>query len=50
MIDDYADAYNKHDLDTVAGYWTENAVHIDHETGQRTEGREAIRADIAALL
>lgn len=50
MIDDYAAAFNKHDLEGVAGFWTEQGVHVDHESGVRTEGRAAIVADIAAAF
>ena len=46
MIGDYAKAFNAKDLDGVLGYWTENGVHIDRETGERTEGRDAIAKDI----
>ena len=49
-IDAYVQAFNKKNLDAVAGYWAEQATHIDRETGARTEGREAIRADIAAVF
>ena len=34
----------------MAGFWTEEGVHIDNESGQRTEGREAVRTDIAAAF
>ncbi len=47
MIGDYANAFNAKQLDTVMSFWTENGVHIDRENGERTEGRDAIRADIA---
>ena len=47
MIGDYANAFNAKQLDTVISYWTENGVHVDRDTGERTEGRDAIRADIA---
>ncbi len=47
MIGDYANAFNTKQLDTVIGYWTENGVHVDRDSGERTEGRDAIRADIA---
>jgi len=50
MIDDYADAYNKHDLEAVAAFWTEQGLHVDHEAGVRTEGRDAIMSDIAAAF
>lgn len=43
----YADAFNKQDLETVVGYWSESGVHVDRETGERTEGRAAIKADLA---
>lgn len=46
MIGDYANAFNAKDLDKVMGYWSERGVHIDRETGERTEGRDAIRTDI----
>ena len=43
----YADAFNRQDLEMVIGYWSENGVHVDRENGERTEGREAIKADLA---
>jgi uncharacterized protein (TIGR02246 family) len=46
----YADAFNKQDLETVIGYWSQNGVHVDRETGERTEGREAIKADLAGTF
>jgi uncharacterized protein (TIGR02246 family) len=46
----YVDAFNKHDLDTVSAMWAENASYVDRETGERTEGRTAIRADLAKVF
>lgn len=46
MIDDYADAYNKHDLEAVKAFWTEDSLHVDRDTGARTDGRAAIVSDI----
>jgi uncharacterized protein (TIGR02246 family) len=46
----YVKAFNSHDLDAVAGMWAENCTHIDRETGQRTEGRAAVRADLADVF
>jgi uncharacterized protein (TIGR02246 family) len=46
----YADAFNGQDLDAVGAMWTENGVHVDRETEERTEGRAAIRADLAAVF
>ncbi len=46
MIQDYVMAFNAKDSKTVLSYWTENSVHVDQETGERTEGREAIGKDI----
>lgn len=43
----YADAFNRQDLEMVIGYWSENGVHVDRETRERTEGRAAIKADLA---
>ncbi len=50
MIGDYARAFNDRNLDGVIGFWSESGVHIDRETGERTEGREAIKADLAAAF
>ncbi|KAA5539211.1 SgcJ/EcaC family oxidoreductase [Roseiconus nitratireducens] len=50
MIDEYAQAFNSHQIEDVMSFWTESGVHIDRETGERTEGRESIRSDIAAAF
>ena len=50
MITEYARAFNANDVDAVSGFWEENGVHIDRETGDRTEGRDAIKADIVASI
>ncbi|MCO8122816.1 SgcJ/EcaC family oxidoreductase [Stieleria sp. TO1_6] len=47
MIGDYVKAFNAKDLETVMGFWSESGVHIDRNSGERTEGREAIQSDIA---
>ncbi|KAA5539067.1 SgcJ/EcaC family oxidoreductase [Roseiconus nitratireducens] len=49
-IGGYVKAFNDQDLDSVAAMWTEDATHIDRETGDRTEGRDAIRSDLAAVF
>ncbi len=46
----YVDAFNNQDLPAVVGMWTEDATHIDRDTGERTEGRDAIRDDIEAVF
>ncbi len=46
----YVEAFNKQDLKTVASLWAANAVYTDRETGERTEGREAITADIGTVF
>ncbi len=46
MINDYARAFNAKDINTVMSYWTEGGVHVDRESGERTEGRDAVKADI----
>lgn len=47
MIDDYASAFNSKNLDAAIGFWSNDAVHVDRETNERTEGRDAIKADLA---
>jgi uncharacterized protein (TIGR02246 family) len=42
----YEAAFNKHDAAAVGKLWAENGIHIDRETGVRTEGRAAIQKDL----
>ncbi len=49
-LGDYVDVFNQKAVDKVAEFWTKNGTHTDRETGERTEGRAAIQADIAAIL
>jgi uncharacterized protein (TIGR02246 family) len=46
----YVEAFNKQDLDAVSAMWAEKALWIDRETGERTEGRAAIRSDLADVF
>ena len=46
----YVNAFNDQDLQTVANMWTENATHIDRESGEQTKGREAISKDIETVF
>lgn len=50
MINDYARAFNAKQIDQVMSFWTKSGIHIDRDTGERTEGREAIRQDISEAL
>jgi uncharacterized protein (TIGR02246 family) len=50
FIRSYAEAFNRQDLDAVAAMWTESGHHVDRNTGERTEGRAAIRADLEQLF
>lgn len=43
----YVEAFNARDLSAVTATWSEAAVHVDGDTGERKEGREAIAAGIA---
>jgi uncharacterized protein (TIGR02246 family) len=46
----YIAVFNSHDADALAALWSENAVHVDKETGERTEGRAALTEDFRALF
>jgi uncharacterized protein (TIGR02246 family) len=46
----YSEAFNSRDMSKIVPAWAENATHVDRETGERTEGREKIQADIAAAF
>lgn len=46
----YLEAFNRQDADAVANLWSEGAVHVSRATGERLEGRAAIRADLEAVF
>lgn len=50
FVSSYVDAFNKQDLAAVAAMWAEGGAHVDRQTGDRTEGRAAIRADLAEVF
>lgn len=50
FLQTYIDAFNKNQAEAVAGSWTPQCVYVDRETGERTEGRAAIRADMEKLF
>jgi steroid delta-isomerase-like uncharacterized protein len=54
LLDRFADAWNRHDLDALMSMMTDDGVfqasagpHVD---GQRSEGRHAVRAAFAAVF
>ncbi len=49
-IKGYVAAFNQKDLKKIASMWAENATHMDHDLGQRTDGRENIVRDIEAVF
>ncbi len=46
----YVTAFNAKDLATIDKLWAENAVYVDHQLGERTEGRAQIVGDIKAVF
>jgi uncharacterized protein (TIGR02246 family) len=46
----YASAFNLHDAEALAARWSEQGVHVDQDTGERTSGRDAIQKDFAKLF
>ena len=46
----YVEVFNQKAADKVAGFWTEKGTHTDRETGERTEGRQAIQADMTRVF
>lgn len=46
MLTAYAEAFNKHDAKSLSEFWSPTAVSYDVETGARTSGRDAIRAEM----
>ena len=54
LLDRFADAWNRHDLDALMSMMTDDCVFQSsagpHVDGQRSEGREAVRAAYAAVF
>jgi len=50
FLQSYVEAFNRQDLPAVVGMWAENAAYVDRATGQRTEGRAAVRADLEKVF
>ena len=54
LLDRFADAWNRHDLDALMAMMTDDCVFESSAgaqvNGQRSEGREAVRAAFAAVF
>ncbi len=50
FLEAYVEAFNRQDLDATAACWTTSCTHVDRATGERTEGRDAIRADLTEVF
>jgi uncharacterized protein (TIGR02246 family) len=44
----YAEAFNKHDAQALAGQWSPDAVYTNRSTGEQVTGREAIAEQFTA--
>jgi ketosteroid isomerase-like protein len=49
-IKSYVTAFNNRDLATIEKLWSETAVYVDQQTGERTEGRSKIVQDIKTVF
>lgn len=49
-LSDYVDVFNQKAVDQIGRFWTASGTHVDRETGERTEGRDAIQADLTEVL
>jgi uncharacterized protein (TIGR02246 family) len=45
---DYANAFNRKDAKALAAMWAAGATYVNRDDGDRSEGRAAIEADLAA--
>ncbi len=50
FVKSYAEAFNKKDLDGVAQAWGEDCTYFDRNTGERIEGRKALRSDLETVF
>ncbi len=47
---EYVKAFNKHDVKTLASYWSPEAVYLNRVTGDQVVGREAIQQQFETLF
>ncbi len=50
MVEAYVEAFNKHDAEALSGYWSQDAVYLDRETGEEVAGRAEIAKRFAKLF
>jgi uncharacterized protein (TIGR02246 family) len=50
MVAGYVEAFNKHDAETLAGFWSPDAVYLDRATGEQVVGRPEIAKRFTALF
>lgn len=50
LFHDYVLAFNAADFEAMASKWSQNAVYVDHSTGERTVGRDAIISDLKEAI
>jgi uncharacterized protein (TIGR02246 family) len=50
FLSQYVSTFDKGQCDAAAAMWTPNCVYVDRETGARTEGRAAVKADLERVF
>jgi len=50
MLENYVTAFNESDADALTKLWAPNSVYTNQDTGERTEGRDAIVADLKVAM
>src|SRR5829696_8461604 len=50
FVKDYAKTFNKKDVKALAAMWAVGATYVNRDDGDRSEGRAAIEADLAAAF
>ncbi|HEV3415537.1 MAG TPA: nuclear transport factor 2 family protein [Pirellulales bacterium] len=50
MVAGYVEAFNKHDAEVLAKYWSPDAIYIDRATGEEVSGHDEIAKRFTALF
>jgi uncharacterized protein (TIGR02246 family) len=50
MVAGYVEAFNKHDAQALANYWSPDAVYLDRVTGEEVSGRDNLAKRFTALF
>lgn len=49
-VEEYVDAMNRRDIDTLVDFWSDEAIYRNHLTGELVQGKENIKAEYRSIF